>query len=240
MDVERIIFFDVIGEVVFRKSKRAKRLTIRIKAANDIIVTIPFYVTYKQAETFVLEKRVWIKQVVEKLHEKTGELTIFHELSEFSTLHHDLQIERIEGETVKRKIGNGKILVSIPFTMEVRSKTIQEKIRAAILEAWRKEAKMLLPGRIEILAKQHGFKYSSLSIKNMKTRWGSCTGRNGINLNLHLVRLPQHLSDYIILHELVHTIHKNHGKFFWESLDIVCGDAKGKAKELKNFRLEIW
>jgi predicted metal-dependent hydrolase len=240
MDGERIIYFDGLGDVLFKKTKRAKRLTIRVKSANDIKVTIPFYLSFKQADAFVLEKSEWIRRTREKLIENAGQRTVFNELSEFSTLKHVLQIERIEGEVVKRKIGDGKILVSVPFTHEVTSKEVQEKIRNAILETWRKEAKTILPGRIEQLAKQHGFNYRSLSIKNMKTRWGSCTGRDGINLNLHLIRLPDDLSDYIILHELVHTVHKNHGKYFWASLDKLCGDAKEKAKELKNYRLDIW
>jgi predicted metal-dependent hydrolase len=240
MDGERIIYFEGLGDVLFKKSKRAKRLTIRIKSPNDIRVTIPFYLSFKQADSFVLEKSAWIKKTKENLTESAGQRTVFHELSEFSTLTHILQIERIEGEVVKRKIGEGKILVSVPFTHEVTSRQVQEKIRNAILEAWRKEAKTILPDRIDQLAKQHGFHYRSLSIKNMKTRWGSCTGRDGINLNLHLIRLPDHLSNYIILHELVHTVHKNHGKYFWASLDKLCGDAKGMAKELKNYRLDIW
>ena len=240
MEVERIIFFDAIGEIVYKKSKRAKRLTIRIKSPTDLKVSIPIYVSYKQAEAFVFEKSSWIRQTIEKLKVRTGELTVFHELSEFSTLHHDLRIERIDGEKVKRKIGNGMILVSVPFTQEVRSKVIQEKIRAAILEAWRKEAKAILPDRVNLFAKKYGFQYRSLNIKNMKTRWGSCTSHNGINLNLHLIRLPEHLCDYIILHELVHTIHKNHGKYFWVSLNELCENAKGKASELRNYRLEIW
>lgn len=240
MEVERIIFFDGIGDVSFKKSKRAKRLTIRVKTDTDVRVTIPYYINYRQAEAFVREKSPWIKKTKNGLKERSGEQTLFHELSEFSTLHHILQIERIEGDKVVRKIGGGKILVSVPFTHEVRSKAVQEKIRAAILETWRREAKVVLPGRINELADQYGFKYRSLSIKNMKTRWGSCTGRNGINLNLHLVRLPDHLRDYIILHELVHTLHKNHGRYFWEQLDTLCGDAKKMARELKSYRLEIW
>jgi predicted metal-dependent hydrolase len=240
MEVERIKFFDGLGDVSFKKSKRARRLTIKVRTADDVKVTIPAYISYRQAESFVLEKAGWIRQIKENLKESTGELTVFHDLSEFSTLNYDLQIERIEGETIKRKIAKGKILVSVPFTMEVSSKIVQQKIRAAILEAWRKEAKEILPVRIDKLAKQHGFHYRSLSIKNMKTRWGSCTGQNGINLNLHLVRLPESLCEYVILHELNHTIHKNHGMYFWDSLDKICGDAKSKAKELKKFRLEIW
>jgi predicted metal-dependent hydrolase len=240
MEVERIIIFEGLGEIIFVKSKRARRLTIRVKSADDVRVTIPGHISYRQAEAFVREKAFWIKATQEKIAEKAGVRTLFNELTEFSTLHHDLRIERIEGEKILRKISNGKILVSIPFTHEIASKPVQEKIQNAILEAWRKEAKAILPGRINDLAKQNGLQFRSLSIKNMKSRWGSCTGRNGINLNLHLVRLPQHLCDYVILHELAHTIHKNHGKYFWESLEKLCGDAKGKARELKNYRLEIW
>ncbi len=240
MEGERIIFFDGLGDILFKKSKKSRRLTIRVKSVSNINVTIPAFISYRQAEAFVIAKSPWIKKTQERLKEKSGDLTIFNDLSEFSTLHHELKIERIDGETVKRKIGNGKILVSVPFTQEIVSPAVQEKIRSAILEAWRKEAKAILPGRTDELAEKFGFKYRGLSIKNMTTRWGSCTGKNSINLNLHLVRLPGHLSDYIILHELVHTVHKNHGKHFWDSLDKLCGDAKGLARELKNYRLDIW
>ncbi len=240
MEVERIIFFDGVGDVLFKKNYRSRRLTIRVKTIDDIKVTIPAHITYGQAEAFVREKVLWIKKTQENLTKRAGEPTVFHELSEFSTIHHELKIERVEGEKIHRKISDGKILISVPFTQEIKSKVVQEKIRTAILEAWRKEAKSILPVRINALAKQYGFQYRNLNIKNMKTRWGSCTGHNGINLNLHLVRLPNHLCDYIILHELVHTVHKNHGTSFWENLDKVCGDAKGKARELKKYRLDIW
>ena len=240
MEVERIKFFNGLGEVIFKRSKKAKRLIIRVKTAEKVNVSIPAFISYSQAESFVLEKTPWIIQIKEQLREKAGERKIYNELSEFSTLHHVLQIERIEGEIIKRKISKGKILVSVPFTQEITSKIVQEKIRIAILETWKKEAKEILPGRIDKLAKQYGFQFRSLSIKNMNTRWGSCTGHNGINLSLHLVRLPDYLCDYIILHELVHTVHKNHGKYFWESLDKLCGNAKEKARELKKFHLENW
>jgi len=74
--------------------------------------------------------------------------------------------------------------------------------------ALRKEAKDYLPQRTELLAAAHGFKYSGVTVKNISSRWGSCSSTNHINLNIHLVRLPEHLSDYVILHELTHTVHK--------------------------------
>ena len=94
------------------------------------------------------------------------------------------------------------------------------------------EEKYLI-NRVETLAKKHGFKYNKLRFKVMKTRWGSCTGKNNISLNILITNLPKRLQDYIILHELVHTRIKNHGKSYWAFMDKITGDAKGLHKELK-------
>ena len=77
-------------------------------------------------------------------------------------------------------------------------------------------------------------------MRNSKTRWGSCSYENNINLNLHLMRLPNHLIDYVILHELVHTKIKNHSKDFWNLLDVVTGNAKNLDRELKNHHTKIY
>ncbi len=76
-----------------------------------------------------------------------------------------------------------------------------------------------LYGRIKELALDFGYQFNKITIRNQRTRWGSCSAKNNINLNIHLSRLPQHLCDYVLLHELVHTKVKNHGKDFWKELD---------------------
>tara|TARA_B100001115_G_scaffold106388_1_gene78450 strand:+ start:77 stop:643 length:567 start_codon:yes stop_codon:yes gene_type:complete len=90
-----------------------------------------------------------------------------------------------------------------------------------------------LVDRVESLAKKHGFQYCKLKFRVMKTRWGSCSAKNNINLNMLIMYLPKHLQDYIILHELVHTRIKNHSNHFWNVLDGIVGDARGMNKELK-------
>ncbi|MDR1342460.1 MAG: M48 family metallopeptidase [Prevotellaceae bacterium] len=96
------------------------------------------------------------------------------------------------------------------------------------IERFRTQANQLLPARVAALAARHGFSYSKISIKNIHSRWGSCSVQNNLNFSIYLMHLPDDLVDYVILHELCHTVHKNHGPKFWALLDAVTG---GKARQ---------
>ena len=102
----------------------------------------------------------------------------------------------------------------------------------------RKEARATLPSLIAELATKYGFNYTSLRISSAHTRWGSCSGNNGISLSLFIMLLPQHLREFIILHELCHTRHHNHSKAFHTLLDsLVGGKEKALNRELKAYRI---
>jgi predicted metal-dependent hydrolase len=96
-------------------------------------------------------------------------------------------------------------------------------------------AREKLVKRLALLANRYGFNYNRVSIRNQKTRWGSCSVKNNISLNMKLVRLPEELMDYVILHELVHTRVKNHSRQFWEELDKLVGDGRRIRRCLKNY-----
>ena len=98
-------------------------------------------------------------------------------------------------------------------------------------------ARQHLIERLNILSQKHGFNYRKVFIKNQKTRWGSCSGKNNINLNINLIRLPDELIDYTILHELVHTRVKNHSRRFWDQMDKLLGDAKKLDRKLIEYRV---
>jgi len=101
-------------------------------------------------------------------------------------------------------------------------------------------AKKKLIGRLDVLAEKHDFSYNRVFIKNQKTRWGSCSAKNNINLNVRLVNLPDELMDYVILHELVHTKVKNHSKKFWAELDKLVGNSKARDKELREYGVVLF
>ena len=94
--------------------------------------------------------------------------------------------------------------------------------------------------RVRELASKHNFIYNDVSVKSTKTRWGSCSLYNNLNFNIHLMRLPDFLIDYVILHELVHTAERNHGKNFWTLLNYLTGDAEKLDKEVKKFKIRIY
>jgi len=102
----------------------------------------------------------------------------------------------------------------------------------------RGEAAKVLLERLEHLAVKHGFVYKRAIFRNQKTRWGSCSAKNVISLNIALVRLPRELADYVILHELVHTRIKNHSGAFWAELDNLTGNARQARARLRSYGLE--
>ena len=87
------------------------------------------------------------------------------------------------------------------------------------------------------LADEHGFTYNRVAIKNNVSNWGSCSSKGNINLNLRLVTLPDHLRDYVMLHELCHLKYLNHGPQFHALLESVCPGHKACEKELKTYKI---
>jgi predicted metal-dependent hydrolase len=120
-----------------------------------------------------------------------------------------------------------------------RVKMEQLELKATVLSRARPidraAARKFLVDRLYFLAQKYGFTYNRVFIRNQKTRWGSCSTKNNINLNVNLVRLPNELIDYTILHELVHTRVKNHSQRFWDQMDLLLGDAKKVDKKLRAY-----
>jgi len=172
----KYINYPEIGDVLFEKSRKAKRVIIAIKSPTDIRVAVPRFVTIRKAESFVLNKLDWIKKQQSKYSNKVN------------------------------------------VTKLTKSVSTEEKLR--------------IIKRVEHLANKYGFTYGKITLRTMKTRWGSCTAQNNISLNNGLIALPGELRDYIILHELVHTKIKNHGKEFWNELGNFIPNPKAPNRKL--------
>jgi predicted metal-dependent hydrolase len=233
----KLILIPEIGEVSITKRSQCKRLSISVNRHKEVKVSIPLRVSFNEGERFLFERIDWIKKSITKIENQRPEETLITESIDFSTRMRKLKIFPSAETKFKLRLTHNEILLSYPNLHRIDSPITQSAFKKLITEGMRAEAKEYLPVRVSYLAALHGFKYQNVSIKNATTRWGSCSYSNNINLNLNLIRLPDELSDYIILHELCHTVQKNHGYKFWELLERVSSNAKGKAQQLRKFKL---
>lgn len=236
-----VIHIEGIGPVRLKADLRCKRLSIRLKPFEGVTVMFPPGYSAKKALAFVEEKRLWIQKNLEKVGDHEKQKTIFNEATVFRTRSFELKVQKQARQDVRMTLERGILNVFYPQHINVADAPVQDAIRHGIEEALRIEAKMVLPDKVRYFADQYSFTVNRVFIKNLKSRWGSCSSANNINLNLQLMRLPGHLTDYVVLHELCHTVEKNHGPRFWNLLNNVTGgQAKKLATEMRQYRTTIY
>ncbi len=225
-----------IGTVTLRRSRRARRFGIRVTLFDGVLVTVPWFASYASAMEAVERNRRWI---LKEMHLAGEQQRQFGALSEGKcvTRAHRLLVEQGDVSTTMVRVRSGVIAVRYPGTLHLDSPPVRRAIQSGILAAYRIEAHAYLPARVRELADLHGFSYRRLFIKDLRSRWGSCSMVNNINLALQLMRLSDDLVDYVVLHELAHTKVKDHGANFWRLLDQVSGDARVLDRRLRRERL---
>jgi len=215
-----------IGQVNITRRKGTRRISMRIKPDGSVQVNHPWFAGQKEILAFVIQHTEWIHTHQLKMAEKR----FFYSLnSSLETKHHSIQILPIEKGKLQAAFKGNQVVLTVPSEFETDSDQVQLFIKKVVTEVCRKEAKEYLPVRVQELANQYGFIYQKVFIKNLKSKWGSCSSNGNINLNLSLMLLPDSLIDYIILHELAHTCEHNHGEGFWKLLQTLTN---GKAREL--------
>lgn len=229
-----------LGTISLRRSSRARMIRLKVDHKEGIVVVVPTHLPEKFAIDFVARKKGWIKKSLARQAELKRRHTIFTETSEFQTRNHTLCVQKHSKATIKTTVSGKEIRVLYPDFADIKDERVQKAIRRAIEETWRIEAKRYLPYHTQELALQHGFNYNRVQVKKAGTRWGSCSAANNINLNIQLMRLPDPLIDYVILHELVHTVQKNHQSSFWNLLETILPGAKKLDKQLNNYHLNYW
>lgn len=217
---QEVVHIKPIGKVTFSKNRQSKNIKLSIKPDKSVLVSYPFYVSAREALAFVMKNTAWILQQLEKMEKRKASIETRDEM--LTWMH---RITFFQGET-NRVMKRGEQVQVI--VQDFKSDTSQTFIGNVITEIYRIEAKIHLPKRLSELAKRFGFSYNKVTIRDNRRNWGSCSSQNNISLNLQMMKLPEELIDYILLHELVHTEVKNHGPKFWQRLDSVTNNQARK------------
>ncbi|HSH55714.1 MAG TPA: YgjP-like metallopeptidase domain-containing protein [Candidatus Limnocylindrales bacterium] len=223
--------FDIagIGPVKIFKRKGSRSLRLSIGRMGDVRLTIPYLTPYAAGLQFLDQRKTWIRT------NTPAPLPLLRPGDRIGKAHR-LYVEPADQDRVTSRIGGSEIRIKIPHGTQASDHDIQLVIQRTCLRALRREASKLLPPRLRLLAEKHGFQYTDVSIKQLKGRWGSCDNHQRIVLNLYLMQLPWHLIDYVLLHELVHTKHMNHGTEFWTCFTQVEPRAKRLRLQIKTYQ----
>ena len=224
----KVVQYKNIGVITFSKNRRSKNIKISVKPDKSVLVSYPFYCTKKEVLTFVQKNEEWISRKQKEMEYRQIKINPNSELK--TKLH---CIEFILGEEYTVKTEKDTIRI---YAIDFNSDKSQDFIKDVLTQIYRFEAKKILPSRLFQLSEKYGFQFQKVTIRNNRRNWGSCSSSNNISLNLQMMKLPDELIDYILLHELVHTEIKNHGPKFWEKLNSITNNrARELAKQVKQY-----
>lgn len=211
-----------LGRISIIRNVRAKSVIARRKS-DFIQLTVPARFSIKQ----ILEVFDKMKPRLESLPKKP--VITFLPQSTFKTFSFSLNLELRKVQNYYMSLKDGILHIACPEGIDFNDSQVQDTIKNYIEKAMRYEANRLFPHKLATLAKQYNFTYTDLKINKSRSRWGSCSSKKSINLSYFCNLLPEYLIDFVILHELCHTIEMNHGERFWKLLDSVTD---GKARQL--------
>ncbi len=208
------------------RNKRAKRYIIRLLPELVLRVTIPRGGSRKEALRFVSENYAWVEKQFLSLRLQGSILPDDTSQADGTVLFRGRRI-------LIRSLTTDPSLASFRDQLAAISTEAGPGLIDSAKNILRCQAKVELVETTFRLAKRHGFAPGRVSIRNQKTRWGSCSSSGAISLNWRLLQVPAFVRDYVILHELVHLDHLDHSTRFWERLAKVCPNHKAAEAWLK-------
>lgn len=223
------IYVDGVGEIPFYKRRGTNSVKIRI-SGSEVKVSLPTWMPYKAAVLYVAQKADWISA-----HRKNRTAIINGSKIGYRTFF----IRETYGARFSSTITKDTIIARIPVSSDLYSQEVQKKLTNLAQKALQLDGEEYIIPRVRKLANRHNFEVSIIEIKNLKSRWGHCSSKKDLAFSLFLAQLPQNCIDYVIYHELAHTVHMNHSNEFWELVEQLCPNYKLIRKQMKQYSPQV-
>lgn len=216
------------GELSIRKSKRARRLSVRVFPHGHAEVVVPLRTPPREIEAFVDASRDWIQRTRSNLlrHEASSDLS----LPQMIRLPVCDELWRVDYGSVHDR------LLQRPDDQggALRVPGRDEEARKALRKWLADRARACLVPWTMRRGAELGLTPSAVSIRRQQTRWGSCSSKRRVSLNCALLFLDRELVDYLIAHELCHLQHMNHSRRFWSLLGSILPDYRDREEAIRD------
>jgi predicted metal-dependent hydrolase len=222
-----------IGTVNVIKRKGSRSIRLGFDSKGSVRVSIPAWVPFAAGLKFASERADWI------IKHKPTLVSMFEDSDKIGKAHHLTLIADHSVKSTQVRQKGSEVIVKYPGNLNSEDPAVQTAAERGAKKALLQEAGRLLPQRLTLLAEKHDFKFKSVDVKQLKTKWGSCNQNHEITLNYYLMQLPWNLIDYVLIHELVHTEHLNHSESFWSRFEQALPGAKKIRAELKTYKTAV-
>lgn len=205
------------------RTKR-KTLALIVKSDGSLIVRAPLRAPEKSIREFIEKNARWIeKKQDEVLSAVPPSPRQYAPGESFLYLGNPYLLEIVEEQ---------KKALILEKSFQLGGSAHKDPVQA--FERWyRERAREILSERVKLYASQYGFQYKGIKITSARTRWGSCSSSGSLNFSWRVIMAPIEVVDYVIVHELVHTVFHNHSKRFWKKLETIVPRYKEHKKWLR-------
>jgi predicted metal-dependent hydrolase len=219
-----------------RVSKRARSIRLSVTREKGLMVTVPFGFNTGMLPGLISQKADWIQNAFDRLAQ-SGEVKRPKLPEAF-----DLQATGEKWTIVYKPVPKRSVAIESQsrHVLVISGKVGSTQLVKRLLHEWlRDQAQIILPSWLERVSRQIKLPYEGVTVRNQRTRWGSCSGQRTISLNQKLLFLPPVLVDYILIHELCHTVHMSHSRQFWKLVGQYIPDYAERRKALRDFEKKI-
>lgn len=217
------------GEIPVKQSAQTQYVRLKIGDDGTLTATVPSGGSPHMLAELLDESRDELRTLLSDSRPKRSGYYEGQKIGDYFTLHYEVHSQK----SLRYFTRDGLITIFHPAGMAVDDRNVQGTTTRALKHALKRLASIHLTRRIRELADEHGFEYAGVEFANPRGRWGSCSQEGKIRLNVALLTLPRRLSDYVIVHELAHTIHLNHSREFWSEVKRVFPDYRERREALK-------
>ncbi len=218
-----------------RRSSRARRLRLQMNNNGKLSLVVPWLASKRSINVFVKSNTKWIEKQLVKVEKQKKLRPTFKYRTGDMFYYFGEQVELIIKPSNRKrstiKVRDDKMIITL--YRKISELDGVKAIKKTIEKFYHNKAEEVIHDRLQFFNEHYGFPYNRVTMRNQKSRWGSCSGLRNLNFNWRLIMAPIEVIDYVVVHELCHLKEMNHSSRFWKLVEEEIHEYKEMRKWLR-------